>query len=171
MDSDELFTLLSCLCETKKVDYAVIAADEFHTLSFKKFPLFVVFNESIRSSDGSHWCVALFKKKHHGVECLLFDSYGVPMHHKKINFNYAIHHENVRQLQSDFSNVCGLWCLFWVQSQLNNTNTDKMITLFSSDLEENDKVITRFGTRLRRCCKCEQKTAGKKIGCVPRRQI
>lgn len=172
MDSDELITLLSCICEPKKVDYTVIASDEFDTLSFSKFPLFVVFNESPRSSDGTHWCVALFTKKHHGIQCIMFDSFGVPMKQKKLQFKYAVAQENLRQLQSDFSNVCGLWCLFWIQSQLNHMSTKKMTTLFSSDLESNDMIITRFGERLRRCCcNCEPKTAGKKIGCVPRVQI
>lgn len=170
MDSDELFMLLSCLCEPKKVDYAVIAADEFDDLSFNKFPLFVIFNESPRSSNGTHWCVALFQKKHHGIKCLLFDSYGVSITHKEIKFNYAVCEENLRQLQSDISNVCGMWCLFWVHAQLNNKSTKNMTTLFSSNLEENDKIVSRFGNRLRRCCKCQMKATGKKLGCVPRVQ-
>lgn len=168
MDSDEIHALLSCICSNENVDFAVIASDEFDDLSFDKFPLFVVFNESPRSSEGSHWCVALFKKKHHGIECEVFDSFGVKTSQKHIRYNFFVTRENVKQLQSDYSSTCGFWCLYWVHSQLHYISTKRFLAQFTSDLNLNDQIIMRFGKRLRRCCKGDTTSTKRKIGCCSR---
>lgn len=168
MDSDQLEKYLACMCRPKNVGYAVIASDEFEKLVLDKFPFFVIFNESPRSHSGTHWCVAHFKTRHSRIECHLFDSFGVSMKKKNIEFNFVVNSENLEQLQSNYSSVCGQWCLYWVYSKLNNIGLDTFLSQFSSDHAQNDKIVSNFGKKLAKCCKCRCKSTQKTISCVAR---
>lgn len=168
MDSEQLENYLACMCRPKNVGYAVIAADEFDKVLIKKFPFFVIFNESPRSHSGTHWCVALFKSRNSRIECHIFDSIGVLMKKKKIDFNFVINSENLQQLQSNYSNVCGMWCLYWVYCKLANVSNDTFLSQFTQDYETNDKIVIKFGKRPAKCCKCQCKFPQKLISSVAR---
>lgn len=168
MDSDDLINLLACLCKPKNVNYAVIASDEFDTISLDSLPLFVIFNESPRSSIGSHWCAAMFIKKRSEIVSHVFDSYGVPINKKEFQYDFRVGTENLQQLQSNYSTVCGYWCLYWIYCKLNKVDEKTFLSLFSGDVNKNDNIVKNFGIRLRRCCKYDFYKCSKKIGCVAR---
>ncbi len=159
---------LACMCRPKNVGFAVIAADEFDQVLIEKFPFFVIFNESPRSHSGTHWCVALFKSRHSRIECHIFDSFGVPMKKQNIEFNFVINSENLRQLQSNSSQVCGFWCLYWVYCKLANVSSDNFVSQFSQNTEQNDKIVSKFGKRLAKCCKCPCKVSKNILFCLSR---
>ena len=116
-----------------KIPWFVVAADEaVEAVLLKKFPIIVIQNTRKRSHEGEHW-ICWFILSHTCAEVM--DSFGLAIR------NYPevlppvklVVKENCRQLQSDKSNYCGLWCLRFAYERSLGHSFEHFISLFSSN--------------------------------------
>lgn len=161
----DTFTINHCLREIariykkkykKKLFYHVSACD----LLPKELPIdrdcIFVINLDVSSQSGSHW-VALFisatnqsKKNKKCRHSMYFDSYGLPPSNTHIrsfikkNSNYTSW--NHKKLQSDYSIVCGIYCIIWCLSVINNDGFSCFFNEFNKNYDSNDeKVQSLYG--------------------------
>ena len=112
------------------------------------YPCGFIANTDVSSKPGQHW-IAFFLPQNRIVEC--FDSYG--QYPGKYNSHFqrwvAKHTHrltwNQRRIQSDVSNVCGLYCLHYLYQRLTGHTMTDIVRFFStSHLEANDQFIYDF---------------------------
>jgi len=124
MNSLELYTFLSYLCESKTFDsynYDVLAADEVQKIeleTLKKRSIYIC-NTSPSNHKGTHWVALYIDNKKNVRE--FFDSYGNNLE------IYGEYFDNVRELnpncvkrrlQKTGSQNCGQFCLFYAKMRL-----------------------------------------------------
>lgn len=85
------------------------------------FPCGFIVNTDPYDKKGSHWC-AFFFPNSNTVE--YFDSYGKPINYYNSYFpkyvsDFPTIITNSKQLQSDNSVLCGMYCLFFLLHRLN----------------------------------------------------
>ena len=122
----------------------VVAADQLpKTIPF--FPCGFITNTDISSRPGRHW-VAFFIREDNVVE--FFDSYGQqPGVHNRLFVSWLHRHAKTvlvsgQRLQNDYSNVCGLYCIYFLHQRLLGVDMDQIFNSFSiSGTEENDSYI------------------------------
>ena len=111
------------------------------------YPCAFIANTDTHDKPGKHWCAFYLKSE---LEAEFFDSYGKkPNYYSKLFSKYLEPYdttENARALQSNHSNVCGLWCLFYLQQKFKfSLSMNSIFQAFSkSNLKENDRFIFNF---------------------------
>lgn len=110
---------------------------------------FIICNTGDSNSEGEHWFV-LYRSDSYLIE--VFDSLGINeeklnklkelkfQHVRKLNFN-------VTPVQSNESNNCGEYCIYFVYQRLFNKDLDfnmLMNEIFSYNLTENAKMVESF---------------------------
>lgn len=110
-------------------------------------PTAFVFNTDKHTKPGMHW-VAIY------VDCnnegYYFDSYGIPPfvpdHINRLRKNCKHFRWNVKQLQSETSDVCGQFCLMFLHYMSNGSGFKSFLRNFSDDLKKNDSIARSFVT-------------------------
>lgn len=145
MNSDEIRHILNIIIPSK-FDTGVYASDQLENL--RSDNIAIIFNSDESYKPGTHW-LGLFKnEREKTIE--FFDSYGM-----NINFyssylekfmlkNYKISRVNKFQLQSNFSEVCGQYCLYFLFNRVNNITYDEIISKFDNNLINNDLIVESF---------------------------
>jgi hypothetical protein len=114
------------------------------------FPGGFIANTDIHSANGRHWCAFYFSDG--GREAEFFDSYGRNPAHNSDHFatwldEHAPPHVqwSRKQIQSDYSDVCGLYCLFYLRQRLSGRSMREVVNVFSATHQnENDEFIHRY---------------------------
>lgn len=164
MDSDDLLLYLDCILKPKQIPYAVIASNEFQSLNFKKFPFYLIFNTLPRNRKVGHWIAALFCQRRHGIYVEVFDPLGKPLKTYGVEPNFFVEKENLVPIQSESSDDCGTFCLYWLYYRLRNLTTTQFVKHFYRNTSKNDIIAEKFLKKIKRCCK-QQKSFSSNAMC------
>ena len=146
MDSVQLrYALLNSL----KIPIAVCAKDQLKQITYANFA--IICNNQFSYEVGQHWLA--FYKQNDVVE--FFDSFGMPIEFYGPEFKKFVtkHGKNEIQSQSQFqsnaSNLCGGYCLYFLIKRANqNLSYNQIISGFSlTNQKLNDSIIRKFVQR------------------------
>lgn len=163
MDTISLENCLNYLSSTSvtKPSTYVIAADEMHLIDFKQLPLCIIQNTSRRNNPpGEHWILWNLPKPNPRYDYKLrvegFDSYGYNLPSYDIDIPPGIICKyNSLSFQSNYSRVCGQFCLMVCYYRINGRPYDCIIEDFSRiDKTYNDTLVKQFVDSL---CFCQEK--------------
>ena len=141
--------ILGFLSKIPSHTVGVFPADKIPRLWTK--PVAFVFNTQGNSLPGQHWVAVYVNRNGQG---LFFDSYGLPPyvinHVRRIRKNCKQFTWNTRPLQSDTSNVCGQFCIMFLNYMSRGNKMKDFINIFTTDLRRNDKIAKSYVERLKR---------------------
>lgn len=128
----------------------------------------LIVNTDNSSQPGTHWLALFMHNK--TAEC--FDSYGQrpgsynPLLTQWIERHASSVRVNRQRLQSDFSDVCGLYCVYFLRQRLLGRTMDQIVNSFrGSDTEANDRYMMDIMSRV--YSHCVQKEGTYTQGCQP----
>lgn len=108
-------------------------------------PTAFIFNTDKASRSGSHWVAIHVDSSGLGV---YFDSFGlppyIPDHINRLRKNCKQFRWNVKQLQSETSDVCGQFCVMFLYYMTNGLTLEAFLDNFSDDLKKNDSIAKSF---------------------------
>ena len=155
MDTSQLKCMIHCDPVLNGQVLGVFAADRLPkgTLSY---PYGFIANTDIYSRVGQHWC-AFYGDGDGHVE--FFDSYGRSPNLNNIHFvrwldTYAKTKEiNDKQLQSDNSTLCGLYCILFLRQRFHGHTMQDIVSVFdSTNACANDEYVYDFISNAYSCC-------------------
>lgn len=142
MNSDELRDKLIL----KNIHTYVCAKDQLSNITTCDFA--VICNNEYSFEKGQHW-LAFYKSKHQKYVDF-FDSFGLPIEFYGKEFNTFIEYHggfvryNNKQLQSNNSNYCGEYCLYFLFKRNSGILFGNIFKSFSSNNKTNDKIVNSF---------------------------
>ena len=108
-------------------------------------PTAFVFNTDDHTRPGMHWVAVYVNSSNIGY---YFDSYGmppfVPEHINRLRKNCKHFRWNVKQLQSETSDVCGQYCIMFLQNMSNGISMRVFLDNFSADTNKNDAIARNY---------------------------
>lgn len=151
MNTSQLECIISCDHVLRDSVLGVFAADQLPN-TIPTLPCGFIANTDISSRPGQHW-IAFFIKDDYVIEC--FDSYGQnPVAYNRLFTSWIRRHAKTvlvseQRLQSDYSNVCGLYAVYFLHQRLLGEGMDQILDTFDkSDTEENDNYILNLFSRV-----------------------
>ena len=135
MDSAQLECCINCDPVLRSHVIGVYAADRLPIHVFHG-QIGLIVNTDIHSKPGRHWC-AIYSDGQGQID--FFDSYGRSPEENSLHFTRWINRRaktvfiNRKRLQGDHSNVCGLYCLYYLRQRLLGHSTEDAVDTFSSD--------------------------------------
>lgn len=155
MNTTELQCCISCDPRLSSNVMGVFAADQLPTRLFK-LPTGFIANTDIHSKEGTHWC-AFYIDTNKRVE--FFDSYGKSPAYNSSYFSNWIKTNaigmkyNCMQIQSDYSNVCGLYSLFYLSHKFTGMTLKDMQSFFNvSNFTLNDFYVFNYMSHIYSDC-------------------
>ena len=146
---------------------AVCAKDQLDSINSKTFA--IISNNQSSNEAGMHW-LAFYKETESSV-LEFFDSFGMPLSFYGKEFqDFALRNEKkVRQSSSQFqsnsSNLCGGYCLYFLINRNRGLSYDKILKKFNSENTlVNDKIVSNFvktNLYFPKCSKCGIECSGK----------
>ena len=135
----------------------VFACDELRTIdrSSKKFLSVIVNTETAASEISGHWVLLTFFNKNKTlIKCEVFDSLAQhtsdlpPMLQDYIRLLKTPVKYSITQIQSDFSDFCGLFCIARFMSILLNEELNTFTSKFNiRNLDQNNKTSVKLISR------------------------
>ena len=129
----------------------IYACDKIPNNLCKTCDFGIICNLSKSTSLGTHW-IAIFMPRE-GMCLEYFDSYGLPPNNKFIlsflgenNLSYCY---NRGQIQKFGSDECGEYCIFFLLLRFSGVEFEKIINIFTNDLEQNDEFVSNIINRLK----------------------
>ena len=108
------------------------------------WPSCLIANTKESTSRGEHWIGIFINKEGYGD---YFCSYGQPPSKVFVNFLNAETRDwnySRKRLQDDRSTTCGQYATFFIHSRANGLPLSKFLTLFTTNKEENDEIVTAY---------------------------
>ena len=128
------------------------ASDELKSVKICFYPTFLIINLDERSGTGTHWiAMAIYQNNIYVCDPLggIQPSATIPADF--VNFLHLISEKRslclTRQLQHSDSDTCGLYCVTFVREMARLNCFSEFIRLFTSNLQQNDKLITFLNSR------------------------
>lgn len=144
METSQLTCMIDCDPVLTKRVIGVFPADRL-PLELPKTPFGFIANTDIHSKHGQHWC-GFFCDGFGHVDFL--DTYGRTPGQNSSYFQHWLRikaskvHTNRIQLQSDHSNVCGLYCILFLRQRLLGYTYQTFLNMFDvSAVDCNDTFI------------------------------
>jgi hypothetical protein len=116
----------------------VFAADEIPGVM--QLPAAYVVNTDTASEPGTHW-IAFCHHSPHTLE--YFDSFGRQLSSYGIHVAPRVVQQSL-QLQSDFSTVCGQYCMFFLLRRMSGESYEHIVHLFTENRESNDQMVCQY---------------------------
>ncbi len=144
MDTYQLRYALLQLIPNMRI--GVCASDQLKLISDKEFAIIV--NTQDSSQDGLHWVCFFKNSRMRNIE--FFDSIGNNVNNYGDNFKLFVNrYSSVKQcklqFQSNTSDVCGIYCLWFLTKRSIGISYIKLISFLSEDNKsKNDRNIRRF---------------------------
>ena len=110
MDSNNINYLLKNILCNKQVYFSGVYASDQIPKSFTYYPACFVVNIDPSNLPGTHWVCYYFPDK---SRCEFFDSYGKGPNVFNLPVYSNMYHNTIRY-QSDYSNVCGQYCIYYL---------------------------------------------------------
>lgn len=155
MNASQLQCCIDCDPVLKSNVVGVFAADQLPRI-LSKHPSGFIVNTDISSKPGQHWC-SFYIEKTGIVE--FFDSYGRSAQYYSDYFKEWIVGRadkvkyNSKQIQSDYSNVCGLYSLHYIRQRLIGRSMEDIVNTFDTmNLSLNDIFIYDYMTNVYSMC-------------------
>lgn len=148
MESPTVLGLLKQAIDPEKCSVAGVFPRDWLTMDrFARFPACCIVNTDKATQPGKHW-VAFYLRTPNEFE--FFDSYG--LHPSLYQFDELwsnpIEHNPV-SLQSDFSNTCAHFCLYFLHAKTLSFPMSTIVRSFSPvNLIWNDKLVRKFVRKL-----------------------
>ena len=146
MNTSQLQCIFSCDPVFRHRTLGVFAADQLPR-HLPTYPCAFIVNTDDSHKPGQHWLA--FFVQNNSLEC--FDSYGQFPGSYNSNFTFWIERHfktmriNNQRLQSDWTNVCGLYCIYFLHHRLLGESMDSIVFPFSTtDLKANDIYILTY---------------------------
>ena len=117
--------------------HGIFARDQVPTCLM---PGFFIWNNDLYSGKGEHW-LAVFVSDNYKVE--FFDSFG----HSPQYYGWNIKGDvdfNKKSLQSPDSDVCGMYCIYFLYFRCRGLGMSSIVADFSSDSRRNDDYVRQF---------------------------
>ena len=141
LDEKTIESILSC----QNSFVGCFASDELSHHIFKS-PCFIIVNLDERNMSGSHWiAIGLFANKLEIFDPLGFDIFAWPT--LPCDLLYFLHKYSFsrrvlvsKRIQSNDSQLCGLYCIYYVLSRQNHS-FQNLQSLFSSNISLNDSIL------------------------------
>lgn len=150
MNEHELGSLCKIFLKHRLIkEYFVVASDELKQVSIKKTPCVVIQNTSSRNgSERKHWVVHVVFQINKKKAVHTFDSSGSAHTFTPKVRNYVHLNVNKYTIQAyKPSNICGLYCVWFVFIRLVNTNMRYDFSCLKNK-EINDLRVTKFYRKL-----------------------
>ena len=165
MNTSQLQCCIDCSSTLKTHIVGVFAADQLPTQLKSGFGF--IANTDDHTKEGKHWC-CFYCPEPNVVE--YFDSYGKPIYYYNQEFpHYLSKYSNVvinsRQLQSVYSDVCGMYCLFFLLQRLNKFSFHDIIDMFCNNTEWNDAYV--YNSSVHTFSNCFENRCVYKQSCMP----
>lgn len=143
MNTLQLEKVLEHYGKNYKFFYGVYAKDKLPLID--KVPAGLIMNNQSSDKEGEHWLAIYFDKR---GNCEFFDSFG-----KSPRF-YGIHkylksysHKvifNRKTIQSNFSEYCGFYCIFFLIFKFKGRSMKYFQKLFKKNPNDNDKMFSKW---------------------------
>lgn len=137
---------LTDLLQNQREFIGVCASDQICNLKLHQFPCYFIINIAESSISNGHWIAIRISKSH--VE--IFDSLGCNPanwgHYPRTLlsflqcYSYSHKFELSPVLQSSQSNMCGLYCVFFIVYRC-NFSFSCLLDKFTQNLNKNDKIL------------------------------
>ena len=135
--------VLQYLLRIKSHTVGVYPADRVPLLWAK--PCAFVLNTQNYNQHGAHWVAIYVDKYGTGT---YFDSLGkppqIPEHLRRMQKNCKKFRWNNKRLQSDYSNVCGHYCIMFLYYMSTGSGLTSFLKIFSQNLQKNDTLARNF---------------------------
>lgn len=136
-------------------DVSIVERHGLCAVRSKVFPNAIIQNTNCRKNQTSvgHWVCMFSNKRNNVVYNMFYDSFGKDYRKYDITLPVKCHTVNFIQHQPDDSNLCALYCLFFITSSAVDKNFDKTLhRLFNTKiLKHNDKLMLEFYNILYYC--------------------
>ena len=123
------------------------AADELAHTIFKS-PCFIIVNLDKRTMSGTHWiAIGFFTDKIEIFDPLGFEIFAWPkiscdLLHFLHKYSFSRRIFLSKRIQPRYSNMCGLYCIFYIMSRKNHSFSTVQ-SIFSSNLLLNDSILLK----------------------------
>ncbi len=147
MDSIQLKLIIKRLLKIRSLAFVGIFPKDKIPLSINHYPYCFIANTEISYSSGKHWVVFYY---HSEYLLEFFDSLG----HSPNFYNFPIESKVIctslhSPIQSSNSNLCALFCLYYLYCKSKSKSFSCITSLFSSmNLQINDYHLRSFFKRL-----------------------
>ena len=141
---------------TSRVNYFVIAKDQFHLVNFSKPNTIIICNTGESTSDKvNHWVALYFKRIGYCLYLNVFDSFGKPLSHYKISLPVkpVLVNSNRKSIQDPNADSCGLYCIYFVYNMFLGKGFNSIINNFSSRVTVNEQKIKSFFSHVKNVVK------------------
>lgn len=155
MNTSELQCCIAC--DSVLRGLVNVYASDYLPYTLNRLPYGIIVNTDVHYKPGTHWCAIFFDGKGNTE---FFDSYGHPPDH----YGYFITHflkqnckkpliVNRKRLQSNFSNVYGMYCLFYLHQRFQGLSMKDIFNSFSPiHFSLNDMYIYNISLRVYPYC-------------------
>jgi hypothetical protein len=134
--------------QLKKYFQGVYATDALPKF-VHSYPSAYIINTHPKSKPGEHWVAVYFDVNLKGI---YFDSYGFPPRNRHVvNFlkkNCVTWTFSNQVLQHPFSNLCGVYCIYFLVKKCQGHSLYSILSRFTNDLDLNDRRVRRFLHRI-----------------------
>lgn len=153
MNTYQIQCVINSDIEMKQSIVGVYPSDELCRIRLKT-GTGVIANTDIKQLPGRHW-VAFYYNKNNILE--VFDSFGQSENELTVFFKgFMYHYSNIlandKRLQSDDTDVCGQYCLFYLMCRVRGFSMCQITDLFSENFQLNDQFVSDFIDRRFHCC-------------------
>ncbi len=139
MNTDEITSCLQGHALTKECFRGVFPADCFPD-KLRPLPGACVVNSHPQSGPGQHW-LAFYQTQDNSVD--FFDSFGRPLSFYNFETDKHVVQQNC-QIQSDWSDNCGKFCMFFIFMRSSGYSYASVIDMFKENHEANEEMIEDF---------------------------
>lgn len=156
------FELRDKLLFFKNIHAYVCAKDQL--INIKSSDFAVVCNNEYSYQNGQHWLAFFKTKKQKYID--FFDSFGLPIEFYGFEFVSFVNEHgglvryNNHQLQSNLSNYCGMYCLYFLFQRYADISFVNILRTFTNNKNSNDIVVKEFYNGVcsldKEKCLCEQ---------------
>lgn len=143
MNTLQLEKILENYSKDKEFFYGIYPIDRLPNIT--RFPSCLIVNNQRSNEEGEHWVAIYFDKK---GKCEFFDSFAKsPRFYGLQNYLKSYAHRvkyNKQIIQSNYSEYCGLYCIFYLIFKLNHRSMLYYQKLFKKNPNQNDKMFSRW---------------------------
>lgn len=144
MDTFQLRCILSNTI--KNVHSYVCAIDQLNVIKTNSFCAIVNSEKSFMR--GAHWFALYKSAKQNYID--FFCSFGVGYEEYDVELTEFLKNQkckvryNKLQCQSNYSSICGMYCIYFLYCRDNGISYKTFLSLFTDNLYYNDQIVTQF---------------------------